>query len=88
MSAQDLKQLLEDVEDTREIVLSPGMLSAPTTDATTGELAAVWAVARAEANLALDAWRAAPGPAAYAVYRASEDRADAAQDALAAPSGG
>ena len=44
---------------------------------------AVWSVARAEANLALDAWRDAPGPASYAVYRAAEDRADAAQDALA-----
>ena len=41
------------------------------------------ACARAEANLALDAWRAAPGREAYTAYRAAEDRADAAQDALA-----
>jgi hypothetical protein len=43
---------------------------------------AVWSAARAEANLAYDAWCATPGPAAYAVFRAAEDRADAAEDAL------
>jgi hypothetical protein len=48
------------------------------------ELYAIWSVARAEANLAYDAWIAAPGRDAYASYRAAEDRADAAQDALAA----
>ena len=47
------------------------------------ELYAIWSVARAEANLAFDAWLAAPGKDAYASYRAAEDRADAAQDALA-----
>jgi hypothetical protein len=47
------------------------------------ELYVLWSAARAEANLAYDAWRATPGPAAYAAYRAAEDRADAAQDALA-----
>jgi hypothetical protein len=42
----------------------------------------LWSAARAEANLAYDAWCAAPGPTAYAVYRAAEDRADAAEEAL------
>ena len=42
-----------------------------------------WAASRAEANLLYDEWAAAPGRTAYAVYRAAEDRADAAQDALA-----
>ena len=51
------------------------------------ELFALWSVARAEANLAFDGWRAVPGPEAYAAYRAAEDRADAAQDALAAFAG-
>jgi len=46
---------------------------------------AVWSAARAEANLAYDAWCRAPGREAYAVYRAAEDRADAAEDALFAP---
>ena len=45
---------------------------------------AIWSAARAEANLAYAAWCAAPGSDAYAVYRAAEDRADAAEQALAA----
>ena len=44
---------------------------------------AIWTVARAEANLAYDAWAEFPGAETYAIYRAAEDRADAAQDALA-----
>ena len=43
---------------------------------------AIWSAARAEANLAYEAWCAVPGPTAYAVYRAAEDRADAAERAL------
>lgn len=46
-------------------------------------LFAAWSVAAAEANLAYDAWRREPGPAAYAAFRAADDRAGAAQDALA-----
>ena len=46
------------------------------------ELLAIWSVARAEANLAYEAWCELPGPDAYAVYRAAEDRADAAEQAL------
>jgi hypothetical protein len=42
----------------------------------------VWSAARAEADLALEAWRARPGRDAYLVYRAAEDRADAAEQAL------
>ena len=47
------------------------------------QLFAIWAVARAEANLAYDVWADFPGAETYATYRAAEDRADAAQDALA-----
>lgn len=47
------------------------------------ELFAAWSVATAEANLAYDAWRREPGPEAYAAFRAADDRAGAAQDALA-----
>ena len=43
---------------------------------------AIWSAARAEANLAYQAWCEAPGVDAYAVYRAAEDRADAAERAL------
>jgi len=46
------------------------------------ELFVIWSAARAEANLALDAWRERPGREAYLVYRAAEDRADAAEQAL------
>jgi hypothetical protein len=45
---------------------------------------AIWSAARAEANLAYADWCAEPGARAYAVYRAAEDRADAAEDALLA----
>jgi len=47
------------------------------------ELFTVWSAARAEANLAYTAWCDAPGGAAYAVYSAAEDRADAAEQPLA-----
>jgi hypothetical protein len=43
----------------------------------------LWSAARAEANLAYDDWCAAPGSDAYSVYRAAEDRADAAEADLA-----
>lgn len=56
---------------------------------TTGQLHderfAIWSAARAEANLAYDAWCRRPGREAYSVYRAAEDRADAAEDALQIP---
>ena len=44
----------------------------------------IWSAARAEANLAYQAWCAEPGHDAYVVYRAAEDRADAAEQALTA----
>ncbi len=39
--------------------------------------------AQAEADLAYECWRQRPGADAYVVYRAAQDRADAAQDDLA-----
>jgi hypothetical protein len=47
------------------------------------ELNFVWREAQAEANLAYEASRRSPCLEAYAVYRAAQDRADAAQDDLA-----
>lgn len=47
------------------------------------EVFVLWGAARAEANLAYDWWLENPGPDAYAVYRAAEDRADAAEAELA-----
>lgn len=46
------------------------------------ELFVLWSAARAEANIAYDAWCDEPGRSSYAVYRAAEDRADAAEIAL------
>ena len=60
--------------------LAGGMTAAQRHD----ELFAIWSAARAEANLAYQAWCDFRGAAAYAVYRAAEDRADAAEQALAA----
>jgi hypothetical protein len=42
----------------------------------------IWSAARAEANLAYQSWCEEPGHDTYVVYRAAEDRADAAEQAL------
>jgi hypothetical protein len=47
------------------------------------EVYVLWSAARAEANLAYDCWCESPGTYAYFVYRAAEDRADAAEAELA-----
>jgi hypothetical protein len=51
------------------------------------ELFTIWSAARAEANVAYEAWCDVPGSDAYVVYRAAEDRADAAEHALVAAAG-
>jgi hypothetical protein len=78
MSLHELKVLLDDVPDTLEIVLRGPRHESRSLDAE------AWRDAHEEAQRAWGAWRAAPGdPRAYAVYRAAQDREDAAQDALA-----
>jgi acyl-CoA reductase-like NAD-dependent aldehyde dehydrogenase len=47
------------------------------------ELRFVRREAQAEANLAYEDWAALPSAERYTVYRAAQDRADAAQDQLA-----
>jgi hypothetical protein len=47
------------------------------------ELHDVRLAAQVEANRAYEHWRDHPGALAYAVYRAAQDRADAAQEHLA-----
>jgi hypothetical protein len=75
VSSRDLKTLLDQVADTREIVLRrPGTWSAEY-DA--------WSDARDDAIQAYARWLMAPAAESYAVYRAAQDRADAAQDTLA-----
>ena len=75
MSLQDLKTLLDQVADTREVVLRR-----PRTWVADYDL---WTDTRDEADEAYQRWRAAPSGDAYAVYRAAQDREDAAQDTLA-----
>ena len=52
------------------------------------ELTYVWREAAAEARRAYDDWGRSPGRAAFAVYRALQDQADAAEDELAATARG
>jgi hypothetical protein len=83
MSPQHLHDLLDDLADTREVVLRERVPPARRL----AELFAMWSAARAEANDAYDDWRASPGADRFSVYRAAEDRADAAEAALARGSG-
>jgi hypothetical protein len=77
MSAQDLKALLDGVPDTRELVLRHG-------EPVWNEVYAAWSDAHEDAELAYRQWLRSVHPGDYAVYRAAQDREDAAQDALAA----
>jgi hypothetical protein len=54
----------------------------PTPDWLLEELGSAWREAQGEAATAYDDWRRSPGREAYALYRASQDRADTAQDVL------
>jgi hypothetical protein len=78
MSLHELKLLLDDVPDTLEIVLR-----GPRHEPGWSLDAEAWRDAHDDAAAALRVWRASPGDAAYAAYRAAQDREDAAQDALA-----
>lgn len=75
MSRHELKTLLDQVADTREIVLRRALSWSADFDA--------WSDARDEALQAYLRWRSAPTAERYAVYRAAQDREDAAQDTLA-----
>ena len=82
MSRRDLEDLLERIEDTREIVLGPtAHRLAP--DELRDELYAVWDGARQDANDAYASWLEVGGREAYAAYRAAADREDAAAATLA-----
>ena len=75
MSSHDLKRLLDDVADTREIVLRRARTWSADYDS--------WSDAHEEAEEALRLWRLLGGADAYVAYRAAQDREDAAQDTLA-----
>jgi hypothetical protein len=76
MGAHELKDLLDQVADTRELVLRRAPTWAP--------VHAAWRDAREDAAEAYRHWRATGQAADYAAYRAAQDREDAAQDSLAA----
>ena len=75
MSVNELKVLLDEVQDTRELVLRRGATWAPVHDA--------WDDAREDATTAYCVWRSVRTADAYTSYRAAQDREDAAQDVLA-----
>jgi hypothetical protein len=75
LSSRELKTLLDQVADTREIVLRRPRTWSADYDA--------WSDARDEALQAYARWLSAPAAESYVVYRAAQDRADAAQDTLA-----
>jgi hypothetical protein len=74
LSIHELRDLLDQVADTREIVLRRPR-SCAAYDA--------WSDARDETLIAYRGWAAAPAAESYAAYRAAQDREDAAQDSLA-----
>jgi hypothetical protein len=75
VSSHELKTLLDQVADTREIVLRRARTWSAAYDA--------WRDARDEALHAYACWHAVPTAESYAAYRAAQDREDAAQDTLA-----
>jgi len=79
MSLSELKALLDQVHDTRELVLRSAAH-----DPIWNEAYMAWSDAHVEAEDAYHAWLRDRGQKAYSVYRAAQDREDAAQDALAA----
>jgi hypothetical protein len=78
MSAQDLRDLLDQVPDTRELILRRAGFG-PAWNA----LYDAWSDAHEEAEDAFCEWKLQRGADQYVLYRAAQDREDAAQDALA-----
>ena len=76
MSVDELRSLLDQVPDTREIILRRSEGWSAERDA--------WREANDDAVDAYRCWRAGGTRTGYAAYRAAQDRADAAQDAFAA----
>jgi hypothetical protein len=79
MSITELRALLDQVADTRELVLRRAASLGPAFNAVYD----AWSDAHEEAEDAYRVWRRTGTSDEYAVYRAAQDREDAAQDALA-----
>ena len=80
MSVHELRALLDQVADTRELVLRRSAARGPEWN----EIYGVWSDAHEDAEEAFRAWTLRGGRENYSLYRAAQDREDAAQDALAA----
>ena len=78
MRGRELRDLLDEVPDTRELVLRRAEAAGPAWVAEYG----AWNDAHEDAERALGFWTRCGGVDAYAAYRAAQDREDAAQDAL------
>jgi hypothetical protein len=79
MSDEDATSVLyREIEELRRRLAGAGVPTTWIQD----ELRDAWRDAQAEAVSAYCGWRNEPGAAAYVVYRAAQDRADAAQDML------
>ncbi|WP_028064049.1 hypothetical protein [Solirubrobacter soli] len=79
MSEEDATSVLyREIEEMRRRLAGAGVPSTWIHD----ELRYAWRDAQAEAAAAYACWRDEPGAEGYAVYRAAQDRADAAQDML------
>ncbi len=78
MSTTELRALLDQVADTRELVLRRAASLGPAFNAVYD----AWSDAHEEAEEAYCDWRIRGGGARYSAYRAAQDREDAAQDAL------
>ena len=79
MSTTELRALLDQVADTRELVLRRAASLGPAFNAVYD----AWSDAHEEAEEAYAAWLSSGEGDDYAVYRAAQDREDAAQDSLA-----
>ena len=79
MGYQELKLLLDQVPDTRELILRREASRGPAWNA----LYDAWSDAHEESESAWRTWRSGGGREAYLTYRAAADREDAAQDAVA-----
>jgi hypothetical protein len=82
MSAEGTREALFDQVGRALQTFTPLPTQTPTPDWLLAELTCAWRDAQADATAAYEHWHRAPGPQAYTVYLASQDRADAAQRTL------
>jgi len=83
MRTTELRALLDEVPDTRELVLRRAAALGPAFNAVFD----AWSDAHEEAADAYATWRESATGDDYVAYRAAQDREDAAQDALSGSGG-